>query len=200
MLRTIIVEYSVIKEIQVEIKDYELSFSGINDLVADKVDDVLPSDFDNHSWDWQGAEPKAKESAPQPPEDCYFESPMGKFATNGCFLIAHGFPIPDSFCDGNRYWIDGSKIVSLSIFDQMPEVDQLVEHQGIFSVSYEWLKHLPGLKVLSLKGDLESPGYLYLNGEFKGVLMPKRPPTLVTGGDDPSDVFRFYLGGATIDD
>jgi hypothetical protein len=165
----LIVSYTMTKTIDVEVEDYALTQYQISDLAELEANKVCPFDGDNLCWKWR-REPKVLGSQQVPPAKFWFKTIKGLAATNGHILIFKNFPFPDNFVQESPWRILGENGKSVINKFLSENFDEIQNHSGWFMPAFRPLTEIPGLKVLG-KGPT-SPGYLVVNDELVGFVMP----------------------------
>lgn len=165
------VTWTMTEIIEVPIKDFSLTAVEIRKKADTLQESVAAVGCDESDAKWV-TEPKAKGSKNEPPEDFYFETSAGLFATNRHIAVKNNFPFRPNYTIGGAHWMKPIKDPrAYEDFEKILAADfkALPAHSGWFSRLYA-----PLLKLgLDVRGENEtSAGYLLLKGELVGVLMP----------------------------
>lgn len=180
------IRYTVERTVDVKVEDFELTEKGIEELIDSKIEQVVPYEGQDVETEWWSRAPLPKGSAPIPPDDSWIQTSKGEAATNGWIVLLRNFPIPDGFLPG-RPWFGPEEI--------KPDTPQKLEnflsgdwaklplHTGWFRSEFSALK-MDGVEVRG-KGQNEM-GYISLNGELMGIVMPWQ------SDKKPDDAFQFH--------
>jgi hypothetical protein len=158
------VTYTVIEFVEINVADYEKSTQDLEMFAEDKVFEVVPDNADDWEWEWV-KRPKTKFEQLQPPAEVWFDSSIGRVATNGHLVIKEGFVLPEGI-KLSAEW----KIVE-EVNERMENVlsadwSKMPPHYGWFDKGYLPLKEL-GLTVLGV----DYTAYLVKDGELVAILM-----------------------------
>ncbi|HEY9827481.1 MAG TPA: hypothetical protein V6D19_18740 [Stenomitos sp.] len=168
----LVVRYTVEETVDIDVKDFELTEQEFHELAELKTKTVI-NFTEAVDWAWEcDDEPQFKGSAPIPPDDFWVETSKGEVAVNGWIVLLRNFPIPEGFLPG-RPWFGPEEI--------KPDTPQKLEnflsgdwaklplHTGWFRAEFSALK-MDGVEVRGK--DPNEMGYIILNGQLMGVVMP----------------------------
>lgn len=170
--------------LNVEIGDYELTQTEIDDLAEKELFENLPGDAIDYSSEWKNA-PKAKDFAIPPLEDYWADSIIGPVATNGWIMVLKHFSLPSNFVL-ELPWLEKEMLKNL---DKMsgwfsPDYLSLPLHTGFFRKTYACFRDLPRMEVRGK--DADSQGYLTVDGKLCAILMP------FADGRAPENAIKFH--------
>jgi hypothetical protein len=168
----LIVSYTINEIIEVHVEDYLLTDKEIQDLASKAASKAIPLGAICEDFEWERPFPKSKNWQRIAPDDCWLEVEQGLIASNNWVLVLKDFSLPDSLQIDNP-WQNLNKLCDhhLEKLQETIEEASLATclHQGWFRPSFLPFKEILGLEV---RGKPDRVGGIFVNGKFKGALMP----------------------------
>ena len=189
MKRSIMVEWTCLEQVEVDIADGALTDEEIEDAVDKAARGILPGGgdcCDNWEWKWLGKEPTAKGETANPPDDYWFEAAGYTVATNGYALITKDCPV--EFVN-DSVWRKVNEAPAEIIGLLSVDFASLPLHHGWFRNAFAGFKGYRVVGKTPVLGDcMGCAGYVLDDaGKFIALLMP----TELRDDRDYSGYFQF---------